>query len=49
MVSGKHGQQFTKKWKTIKVSENRSVEAEKYLKELKNDISIKRHSPSSIV
>jgi len=31
------------------VSENRSVETEKYLKDLKNAISIKRHSPGSIV
>jgi|LakMenEpi03Aug12_release.lakeMendotaPanAssembly.Ray.scaffolds.fasta_scaffold541535_1 hypothetical protein len=48
-LTGQHGQQFNKKWKTIKVSENRSVETEKYLKDLKNAISIKRHSPGSIV
>lgn len=42
-------EQFIKKWKTITVSENRSVEAEKYWKELTAAITVKRYSPGSIV
>ncbi|EFX64643.1 hypothetical protein DAPPUDRAFT_117997 [Daphnia pulex] len=41
--------EFNKKWKTIKECKNRSEEAEKYLKELKGAITLKRHSPGSIV
>ena len=41
--------EFNKKWKTIKECKNRSEEAEKYLKELKCAITLKRHSPGSLV
>ncbi|KAK4027437.1 hypothetical protein OUZ56_016483 [Daphnia magna] len=40
-------EQFIKKWKTITVSENRSVEAEKYWKELTAAITVKRYSPDN--
>lgn len=41
--------EFNKKWKTIKECKNRSEEAEKYLKVLKGAITLKRHSPGSLV
>ncbi|EFX66906.1 hypothetical protein DAPPUDRAFT_115916 [Daphnia pulex] len=41
--------EFYQKWKTIKEFKNRSEEAEKYLKELKGAITLKRHSPDSLV
>ena len=41
--------EFNKKWKTIKECKNRSEEAEKYLKELKGAITLKRHSPGSLI
>jgi hypothetical protein len=41
--------EFNKKWKTIKECKNRSEEAEKYLKELKGALTLKRHSPGSLV